>query len=379
MEFDNQSLGEVIVQARTARGSDAQARLREKNAQNTMNVVSAKSMELSPDITVANVIQRVSGMSIERNSSGDAQYAIVRGMDKRYNYTLVNGVKIPSPDNKNRYVPLDIFPAQMLERLEVSKGLTADMEGDAIGGSVNLVMKSAPETFEVDADLQVGYNAIHFDRQFYTYDRATEQRFSPAERFGSRYEATPDDFSKDNLIVSQINPLPDVFGGVTVGDRFFDGKLGVMLGGSLQNSYRSADRDWYKIDSDPVGTGRPALGNFQQRETSVNQFRLGLHSKLDYRFNEKNNVSLYLGRFVLNDFEVRESINSDRDQTGDNQNATFLFQTRVRSTYSNISNATLQGDHALFDDKFLIDWSALISRAEFERPDNAIFQRNGGL
>ena len=70
--------------------------------------MSAKAIELSPDITVANVIQRMSGVTVERNSSGEGQYAILRGMDKRYNYTLVNGVKIPSPDNKNRFVPLSV-------------------------------------------------------------------------------------------------------------------------------------------------------------------------------------------------------------------------------------------------------------------------------
>jgi hypothetical protein len=52
---------------------------------------------------------------------------------KRYNYTLVNGIKIPSPDNKYRYVPLDIFPSELLGRLEVSKSLTPDKEGDAVG------------------------------------------------------------------------------------------------------------------------------------------------------------------------------------------------------------------------------------------------------
>jgi outer membrane cobalamin receptor len=57
-----------------------------------MNIVSGKAIEVSPDLTVANVMQRVSGVSIERNSNGDGQYAILRGMDKRYNYTLVNGV-----------------------------------------------------------------------------------------------------------------------------------------------------------------------------------------------------------------------------------------------------------------------------------------------
>ena len=86
----------------------------------------------------------MSGVTVERNSSGEGQYAILRGMDKRYNYTLVNGVKIPSPDNKNRFVPLDIFPSEMLDRLEVTKSLTANMEGDGIGGAVNLIMKDAP-------------------------------------------------------------------------------------------------------------------------------------------------------------------------------------------------------------------------------------------
>lgn len=379
MEEDSQVLGEVVIMGAANRGSDAEARKLEQMAKNTINVVSAKSIELSPDITVANVVQRVSGLSIERNASGDPQYAIVRGMDKRYNYTLVNGVKIPSPDNRNRYVPLDIFPAQMLERLEVAKSLTPDMEGDAIGGSVNLVMKSAPDEFEVNADFQLGYNAIHFNRPFYSYDRSTENRLSPGERFGRRYEATMDDFSTRNLLINPINPLPDIFGGLTIGDRFMGGKLGVMFGASVQNSFRGADRDWYKIDVDPLGTGRPSLSSYQERQTSIQQFRMGLHSKVDYQVNKNHSLSLYLADFTLNDFEVREMISSDRDISPDNINATYLFQTRVRSTYSGIRNATLQGKHNLMGGQLLMDWSALASRADFDRPDNAIFSRNGGV
>ncbi|WP_291785052.1 TonB-dependent receptor [Cecembia sp.] len=379
MDTDSQVLGEVVIMGVANRGTDAQARKLEQMAKNTINVVSAKSIELSPDITVANVVQRVSGLSIERNASGDPQYAIVRGMDKRYNYTLVNGVKIPSPDNRNRYVPLDIFPAQMLERLEVAKSLTPDMEGDAIGGSVNLVMKSAPDEFEINADFQLGYNAIHFNRPFYSYDRSTENRLSPGERFGRRYEANMDDFSTENIIIRPINPLPDIFGGLTIGNRYMGGKLGVMLGASVQNSFRGADRDWYKIDVDPLGTGRPSLSSYQERQTSIQQFRMGIHSKVDYQINRNHSLSLYLADFTLNDFEAREMISSDRDISPDNINATYLFQSRVRSTYSGIRNATLQGNHNLKGGQLLMDWSALVSRAEFERPDNAIFSRNGGV
>ena len=73
--------------------TEAGARGIEKRAMNVMNVMSAKAIELSPDLTVANALGRISGITLERSASGEGQYAILRGMDKRYNYTLVNGVK----------------------------------------------------------------------------------------------------------------------------------------------------------------------------------------------------------------------------------------------------------------------------------------------
>ena len=157
---DSIVLDGAVVAAENHGKTEASARGIEKAAMNVVNVMSAKAMELSPDVTVANVIKRMSGVTVERNSSGEGRYAILRGMDKRYNYTLVNGVKIPSPDNKNRFVPLDIFPSEMLDRLEVTKSLTADMEGDGIGGAVNLVMKDAPEKMEVNANIASGYSLL---------------------------------------------------------------------------------------------------------------------------------------------------------------------------------------------------------------------------
>ena len=123
-------LGEIVVQGTQDKTSDEFALHTEKNSQSIINVMSAKTIQLMPDITVANLLQRFSGVSVDRNASGDAQYAIIRGMPQRYNYTLVNGIKIPSPDDKNRYVPMDLFPADLLDRLEVIKTLTPSMEGE---------------------------------------------------------------------------------------------------------------------------------------------------------------------------------------------------------------------------------------------------------
>ena len=141
MEQDVVMLDAAVITATGSGRTEVAARSIERNSVNVVNVMSAKAMELSPDITVANVIKRMSGVTVERNSSGEGQYAILRGMDKRYNYTLVNGIKIPSPDNKNRFVPLDIFPSEILDRIEVTKSLTADMEGGDFSQSVHRIQR----------------------------------------------------------------------------------------------------------------------------------------------------------------------------------------------------------------------------------------------
>ena len=83
-----------------------------------MNVVSAQGPQTSPDTQVANMLQRVSVVTLECSTNGDDRYAIVRGIvDKRYAYMLVNGTKNPSPDLYNCYVPLGIFPVDSLHCL----------------------------------------------------------------------------------------------------------------------------------------------------------------------------------------------------------------------------------------------------------------------
>jgi hypothetical protein len=121
LQVHSTELSNITINSKANKESDEFARKTEKSADNVLNIVSAKAIEISPDITVGNVLQRVSGVSVQRSGSGDGQYAIIRGMDKRYSYTTVNGILLPSPDDKSRSVPLDMFPADMIERVEVVK------------------------------------------------------------------------------------------------------------------------------------------------------------------------------------------------------------------------------------------------------------------
>ena len=358
---DNIALEAVVVTATNGGRTEAAARGIEKASMNVVNVMSAKAMELSPDVTVANVIRRMSGVTIERNSSGEGRYAILRGMDKRYNYTLVNGVKIPSPDNKNRFVPLDIFPSEMLDRLEVTKSLTADMEGDGIGGAVNLVMKDAPEKMEVTANLSTGYNALFFDRDFQSFNRKAIRKVSPYERMGrpEDYAVTADDFTTENLRMKWSRPRPDIIGGVSFGDRYFGNRLGVMAGISYQDLFRGKDSDlYYKPGSSIYGT--------ESRAYSEEQSRLGLHAKLDYKFSGRHKLMFYAGYMNMEESEVRDAAD-DRERT-----------VRMKWNRQYILNATLKGSHAFLEgDRLKLDWSGVFSKAYSMTPDNAHIFLNG--
>lgn len=368
-------LNAVTVKGKLKDGSDAQALHIEKESGNILNVVSARTIQLLPDITTASVLQRVSGISMQRSSTGDARYAIIRGMDQRYNYTLVNGIKIPSPDDRYRYVPMDMFPSELLDRLEVIKALTPAMEGDAIGGAMNLVMKNAPEKFTLNFNAGTGFSQLLSDRGYENFDRSVVNKQSPADIHGKDYVATPYDFTYKNFdYKKRTNPANSMFG-FAIGNRFLKNKkLGVMLAGSYQSLYRGANTTWLKPNNQPQPGNVPSFDDIYIRRYNTQQTRYGLHSKIDYIINSKNKLSLYNIYMKLNEVQNRETVDTSlsigRSGVGTG-NTYVLFRSRVKE--QSIYNSTLQGDHTLFNN-FTIKWSAVYSLAKAQLPDWSQYQ-----
>ena len=371
LETDNdRQLTEVIITAKRDGGSDRTARDLERNALQVTNIVSGRSIELSPDLTVANVIQRVSGVSIERNSNGDGQYAILRGMDKRYNYTLVNGVKIPSPDNRYRYVPLDIFPAELLDRLEVYKALTPSMEGDAVGGAINMIMRDAPDRFTVLANIATGYSELFFNHPFVSFDTKNSNPKSPYEQFGNQYSTKPADFNTASSTYTRQSPPPNLLGSFAIGNRFFNRRFGVMLAGSLQNTYRGSNSLFFNGDVVDTLQG-VTLTKQNERQYSEYQSRYGLHAKMNFRINESNKIQWFNALISLTNAQIRETKSTELGIGGFDPvlgNATLGYETRSRLTKQKIYNSTLQGTHQLTD-RFGVTWSAVYSTATNAVPD----------
>lgn len=351
-------------------GTENSARSTEKEAVNVMNVVSAKAIELSPDLNVANVLQRMSGVTLDKSSGSGGQYALLRGMDKRYNYTLINGIKIPSTNSKHRYVPLDIFPSDLVDRIEVTKAITPDMEGDAIAGVVNLVMKNAPDKFMVMVNTSFGFSQMFFERGMKTFDAKAVNSESPYELHGKSYNAVPGDFSKGNLDLEQTQMPLNNFSGLTIGNRFFKKKLGVLVSGSYQHVNRATSSLLFNDDLSRDGQNLPLLSDMHQRTFYEHQSNYGLHAKLDYRFNKRHQLKFYVANMnfkiaqVRSDDETNLEISYFPEQGTENGS----HSDRMRLNIQNLFNTTLQGDHELIKGLHL-NWSAVYSKASNRSPD----------
>jgi outer membrane receptor protein involved in Fe transport len=346
-------LSQVVVSASRERNTDISARTSERTSNNIINVVSAKTIEISPDLNVANVIQRVSGVTIERNNTGDGQYAILRGMDKRFNYTMVNGVKIPSPDNKNRFVPLDIFPSELLDRLEVTKSLTANMEADGIGGAVNMVMKDAPAKRQVTANIATGYNSLFFRNDYQSFDVSAISSKSPNEKYGLSYPVMMKDFTTKNLHIDSGTAWPNLAGGFSFGDRFAKDRIGLMVAVSYQNSIRGNSSNIYSTSADPDENQI-----ITQRFFSNHQTRMGLHAKIDVKLSPNHKLMWYNAYMDFRNAQVRDAISYSSRTT------------RMRSNQQTIFNSTLKGFHSFNKTRLNLDWSFAYGNALNETPDN---------
>lgn len=366
LESTTSSLTSVTVSS-NGKDNDKSVRRLEKMADPIINVLSSKNIQLLPDITVANALQRVSGVTIEKSSSGEARYPIIRGMEKRYINTLVNGIKIPSPDNKNRFIPLDLFPSELLERLEVGKSLTPSMEGDAIGGTINLVMKDAPNQLLVQANASAGFNTSFPDQKFSKFDNSTMAYSSPAQKFGPSYVANLNDLPVAHLNYNEYsNPVNSTVG-LTVGNRFGNAKqFGFIVSGSFQNIYRGTTSNFFLPNSQPGLNNIPLFSDLQLRKYSVQSQRKGLNAKFDYHINKHNKISLFNTYVLLDDYTTRfvwdtVALNSLIDKSA-----------RSQWTFQSINSTTLQGEHTLSStDRF--DWSLVNSIAKSKTPDQSTY------
>lgn len=381
----SENLQTVSVFGKLDKETDAASRSSEKNANNVINVVGAQAMLKSPDINAANVLSRVSGVTIQRNNGGDEAYVVIRGIDPRYNNTLINGVKIASPDSKSRFVSLDVVPSDLLQRIEISKSLTPEMEADAIGGTVNMVFKDAPESLLFNATASIGYSAIFLDRKFTDFSKRDIQSQSVYDTKGPTYAAMPSDFSKSNIDFKQRSALPTGILGFTYGNRFLKNKLGLLIADNYQNQFYGSNSQLNPAVGDPKNNYLPINTDIINRTFSNQQLNNGLVVHTDYAINDRNKISA--DNVLIYSYFAQAVTSIDTTLTGGDAGRTLVNNKPVPGTgsihedfqsttnHQILENFKLDGKHIL-SEHILLDWAGVFSDAKKEAPDRASYTLN---
>lgn len=295
------------------------------------NVVSADQVGKFPDSNIGDALKRINGINVQYDQ-GEARFGQVRGTSADLTSVTVNGNRVPSAEGDTRNVQLDLIPADMVQTIEVNKVVTSDMDGDAIGGAINLITKNTPYQRVINATAGSGYNWI------------------------------------------SEKPLWNL--GFTYGDHYFKDKLGVMLSASYQYAPGGSDNTEFEYDVDD--DGQVYLDKAEIRQYYVTRERQSYSLATDYKFNANHSISFkgiynrrsdwenrYRMTFKkLNDEPADQSIIlQTKAGSGDNKDARLELQQTM--------DFTLDGKHQL--GKLTMDWAASYSRATEERPNERYF------
>ncbi len=173
---------EVLVTGERPHG-EAEAINRTRTADNILQVLPAEVITSLPNANVADALGRLPSVTLARDE-GEGVYVQVRGTEPRLTNVTINGITVPSPEPTVRQVRLDAVAADLVESVEINKTLSANQDGDGIGGSVNLRTKTATEQPTLILSMLGGYNPILGGRGNDQFGLTIGKRFGADKRLG---------------------------------------------------------------------------------------------------------------------------------------------------------------------------------------------------
>ncbi len=160
----SQDLQEVEVVVTLNKENNTALVLQQKNNASVSDGISAETIKRTPDRSTSDVLKRISGASIQEN-----KFAIIRGMNDRYNAAYINGAPLPSSESDRKAFAFDIFPANILDNLVIVKTATPEMPADFAGGIININTKNIPEKNFQSISIGSTYHTLTTFKNFKTY------------------------------------------------------------------------------------------------------------------------------------------------------------------------------------------------------------------
>ncbi|MEY4351250.1 MAG: hypothetical protein RL078_1317 [Bacteroidota bacterium] len=155
LEIGTQTTGGVTVTKYVKKDTQEGVVLMQRKSPVLMDVVPAEIITRSPARTASDALAKVSGASIQDN-----KFAVIRGLNDRYNAAYLNDAPLPSSESDRKAFSFDIFPVNMLENLAIIKTASADLPGEFAGGIILVKTKDVPLENFTSLSIGGGYNTI---------------------------------------------------------------------------------------------------------------------------------------------------------------------------------------------------------------------------
>ncbi|WP_264551117.1 TonB-dependent receptor [Flavobacterium sp. N2038] len=316
LETNSKELNEVVVSGMSQRNSEARALNMQKKSMSIVNVIAADGIGKLPDRNAAETVQRMPGVSIERDQ-GEGRFVSVRGLPPFWSSTTINGNRIPTAEEEttSRATAFDFFPSDLIAYVEATKAITPDMDGDAIGGSVNFTTQTAPTKKTIKASVFSGYNQ-----------------------------------KSDKGIYS---------GSLTIGDKSRNGKFGYIINGTYW------DRNWATDNYEARRQGDQGVYRLELRDYTGVRKTTGLNAAMEFNPSSRDKIFLKATYGGLSDEETHYKHRIRFDKFNTTTNALTVEQQDIHNELkTQFVGIDLGGKHQLPNGN--LDWSLASYRNEFK-------------
>lgn len=205
LQDETEQLNEVVVTATYNRASANGLYAKQKAMTALSDGVSSDLIKRTADNNVAQVLKRVSGVTVE-----NGKYVTVRGLGERYNNVQLNGSSLPSTEPNRRNFSFDIIPTALIDNVTISKTFTPDMTGEFTGGLVEVNTLSVPEERIIQLSVGTGFTTNSTGKTFKSTKRLGGDYFfgNNREWYGTIYQpqVTENMFGKEITNYSQLSP-----------------------------------------------------------------------------------------------------------------------------------------------------------------------------
>ncbi len=352
------------------------------------------------DKNAAEAAKRVVGASIE-----GSRFLFVRGLGERYTNALLDGFPLPSPEPDRQAVPLDLFPSQILDSLEVTKTFTPDVPGDFAGGSVRIRTRRIPDELVLAGSLSMGFNtnATFADNPSYAggdldwlgIDDGTRALPSevPPYKVGRGIEKPGGYQSREDVAAIGATLNTPMTLRTTIGapshaasfvfsnawDAGGDVKIGTMAALIYDRKFeRRVDEILanYTLSPDPDGGAKLVKANDLRVQRGIDKVGWGGLGGVTFELGEDHRIGLTGLYTRAADIEASslEGFHEER--------AARIHETRLSFVSRSLAFGQLSGEHtigALND--LVVTWGLGLARAERDEPDTraSVYQYDGTL